>query len=90
MAETLICQSCSLPIDDPELRGTEWDGSKSYDYCKYCYQQGEFTRPSLTLDEMKSHMMKLMDNQNLSERTIHQALKRMPHLLRWVGQDVGV
>jgi hypothetical protein len=79
-----------MPIDNPELRGTEWDGSMSYDYCKYCYQKGEFTRPGLTLDEMKSHMMELMDNQNLPDHTIQEGLKRLPHLLRWVGQDVRV
>ena len=31
--------------------GTEKDGSKSKDYCKYCYQNGEFTS-DVTLEEM--------------------------------------
>ena len=37
-----ICQSCGMPIDDDKLLGTNKDGSINEDYCKYCYQNGEF------------------------------------------------
>ena len=37
-----ICQSCSMPIIDDSLLGTEKDGSKNMDYCIYCYKNGEF------------------------------------------------
>ena len=37
-----ICQSCGMPINDKSLFGTEKTGSRSTDYCKYCYQNGEF------------------------------------------------
>ena len=33
-----ICQSCGMPLDFMELRGTEKDGRKSDDYCMYCYK----------------------------------------------------
>ena len=36
-----ICQSCGMPLKKSDL-GTEKDGSLSQDYCKYCYQNGEF------------------------------------------------
>ena len=42
--EMRFCQSCAMPLDQDELRGTEADGSLSPDYCKYCYQNGAFTR----------------------------------------------
>ena len=90
MDENLICQSCSMPIDDPELRGTEWDGTKSSEYCKYCYQEGQFTMPGLLLDEMKTHMKESMDNHNLSYRTIQRALKLLPHLKRWESEVAKV
>ena len=37
-----ICQSCSMPITDISLLGTEKDGSRNNDYCIYCYKNGEF------------------------------------------------
>ena len=37
-----ICQSCSMPIINPEQIGTDKDGSRNEDYCVYCYKDGEF------------------------------------------------
>lgn len=37
-----ICQSCGMPITLDEQLGTNKDGSINQDYCKYCYQDGEF------------------------------------------------
>ena len=37
-----ICQSCGMPIENEEVFGKNKDGSINYDYCKYCYQDGEF------------------------------------------------
>lgn len=83
MAIKHFCQSCSMPIDSPELFGTEKDGSKSSDYCKYCYTNGEFTNPGLTLEQMKEHMTKLMDKDKLPEDIIEVAVSRLPYLKRW-------
>ena len=42
--EERFCQSCGMPMGDTdELYGTEADGSKSTDYCSYCYADGAFT-----------------------------------------------
>ena len=39
-----FCQSCGMPMGDTnELFGTEKNGEKSADYCKYCYENGEHT-----------------------------------------------
>ena len=40
--ENKICQSCGMPITLDEQLGTNKDGSINQDYCKYCYQDGEF------------------------------------------------
>lgn len=38
-----FCQCCGMPMGETdELYGTEKDGSKSADYCRYCYQDGDF------------------------------------------------
>ncbi len=41
MAEK-ICQSCGMPITYNDQLGTNKDGSINDDYCKYCYEKGEF------------------------------------------------
>ena len=43
MPMSYYCQCCSMPIPDEEMHGTEADGSKSADFCKYCYDHGDFT-----------------------------------------------
>jgi hypothetical protein len=72
-----------MPMDSPELFGTEKDGTANSDYCKYCYANGEFTNPGLTLEEMKEHMMKLMENEKLPKDIIEIAISRLPFLKRW-------
>lgn len=37
-----ICQSCSMPITDDSLFGTNSDGTRNTDYCIYCYKDGTF------------------------------------------------
>jgi hypothetical protein len=83
MANKYFCQSCSMPLDDPALWGTEKDGSKNHEYCKYCYQDGQFTNPGATLEEMKEHMMKIMDNKNLPPDIVERAINALPFLKRW-------
>lgn len=36
------CQSCSMPIVKDEQFGTNKAGSINYDYCIYCFKNGEF------------------------------------------------
>ena len=43
MTEQKICQSCGMPITSEDQIGTEKDGSINPDYCKYCFDRGEFT-----------------------------------------------
>ena len=45
-----VCQSCCMPLDKPELCGTEADGTRSKHYCVRCYKDGAFTQPDATLE----------------------------------------
>ena len=76
-----------MPLDNPELLGTEKDGSSNFEYCKFCYQNGEFTHPGITLDQMKERMMKLMDREKLPQDILEAAVERLPHLNRWRGNS---
>ena len=40
--QNTIRQSCGMPIASKEQMGLEKDESVSLDYCKYCYERGEF------------------------------------------------
>ncbi|MFD1773489.1 zinc ribbon domain-containing protein [Paenibacillus rhizophilus] len=51
------CQSCGMPLSRDEQRGgTERNGDKSNKYCSHCYQNGEFTLPDLTAEQMKARV----------------------------------
>ena|ERR1700722_283676 len=78
-----FCQSCTLPMENMEDRGNEKDGSKSNIYCKYCYQDGEFTEPDMTLDQMMYIAETEMKKQDLPEIIIQHSMNMLPRLKRW-------
>ena len=50
--DTKYCQCCGMPMGEgTELYGTNADGSVNEDYCKYCFEKGEFTFKG-TMEEM--------------------------------------
>ena len=83
METKLFCQSCTMPIDNVADRGTEKDGSKSSEYCKYCYQNGAFINPDMSFDEMKSLVITQMEKMNLPADIIQNSVRSLPNLKRW-------
>lgn len=83
MNPNLICQSCTMPIDNIADRGTEKDGSKNNEYCKYCYQDGNLIEPDMTLAQMKEMVTMQMKKMNLPETIIQHSLNALPGLKRW-------
>ena len=83
MGNERICQSCSMPLDNPEIFGTEKDGSPKKYYCKYCYENGKFTNPQITLEEMKTRVKNQMEKMKMDDETITIALDSLPNLKRW-------
>ena len=83
MEPKLFCQSCTMPIDNIADRGSEKDGSKSSEYCKYCYQNGALINPNMTFEEMKSLVITQMKKMNLPPATIEKSVKSLPDLKRW-------
>ena len=83
MEPKLLCQSCTMPIDNLADRGTERDGSKSSEYCKYCYQNGAMVNPGMTLEEMKALVITQMKKMNLPPAIIEASVKSLPYLKRW-------
>ncbi|HTQ64667.1 MAG TPA: zinc ribbon domain-containing protein [Puia sp.] len=83
MEPKLICQSCTMPIDNVQDQGTEKDGTKSKEYCKYCYQNGSFVNPDMSFQEMKSFMEKMTQEMKLPQSVVQQSLAMLPNLKRW-------
>ena len=83
--ENKICQSCGMPIDSEEQLGTNQDGSISLDYCKYCYENGDF------IDKVS--MQKYIQMCSLygaqagmtNEQMRQHCTKLFPTLKRWRG-----
>ena len=83
MNEGKICQSCAMPIDDVATRGTEKDGSKSEEYCSYCYEGGAFTYES-TMQEMIEACVPHMVGEQFTEQSARQMMEQVfPTLKRW-------
>ena len=78
-----FCQSCGMPLDNHDVLGTEKYGSLSNEYCKYCYQDGSFTKPDMKLEEMKSIVKTEMGKRNMASDLIEKAVNVLPYLKRW-------
>ena len=85
--EERYCQSCAMPMGaTDEMYGTNADGGKSKDYCKYCFEKGAFTYANATMDEMIEVCVPHMVSAN-SGMNSDDARKMMhtffPTLKRW-------
>ncbi|WP_395625551.1 zinc ribbon domain-containing protein [Daejeonella sp.] len=78
-----ICQSCSMPIALDHVKGSEKDGTKSTNYCIYCYENGAFKDPQITLGQMISSVEKQMEKMNLPGKLIEASISKIPKLNRW-------
>ncbi len=90
MKTETFCQSCSMPLNQPESFGTETDGSKNSLYCNYCYQKGAFTNKSITLEGMKKLVTDQMHKMKMDEALIKKTMVMLPSLKRWKNQNVPI
>lgn len=78
-----FCQSCGMPLDTDEIRGTEINGAKNPDYCIYCYNDGRFSNPDMTLSEMSDLVSRQMEKMKIDSPVIDLTLRSLPYLKRW-------
>lgn len=88
-----ICHSCGMSLQNESDRGTNEDGSKSEDFCTYCYADGSFTA-ELTMEEAIEHNLKYLDEWNkgaglnLTPEEARTQLKEFfPKLARWAYSE---
>jgi hypothetical protein len=73
-----------MPLSkDPKGGGTETDGSKSGMYCSHCYQEGKFTLPDLTVDQMMERVKERMKEMHIPGFLANIMAKKIPTLKRW-------
>lgn len=81
-----FCQSCGMPMGETdELYGSEIDGTKNEDYCKYCYENGKFTS-DCTMEEMIQFCIPHMANaeSGFTEQQAETMMREFfPTLKRW-------
>lgn len=80
--EKNICQSCGMPLEKDVL-GTNKDGSINSDYCKYCYNEGEFI-DKVTMEEYIKMCSKYGEQAGMTNEEMEEYCKKLfPTLKRW-------
>ncbi len=77
------CQSCGMPLSKDKVGGTNADGSKSLEYCGNCYQNGQFTQPNLTVEEMIERVKGKLKEMHIPSFMANYFTKDIPNLKRW-------
>lgn len=78
------CQSCGMPMSkDPAGGGTNADGAKSAMYCGYCYKNGAFTAPNITVAEMQVFCKGKLKEMGFPGFLAGWMVKGLPKLKRW-------
>lgn len=80
--ERKICQSCAMPMTSDQY-GTNKDGSVNEDYCKFCYENGDFI-DNVTMDQYIEMCSNYSSQANMTkEEMIEYCQKIFPTLKRW-------
>ena len=78
------CQSCGMPLkQDPGQGGTDADGSHSNEYCSYCYANGKFFQPDMTIDQMKDLVVEKLRERGFPKFVANVFAGGIKNLKRW-------
>jgi hypothetical protein len=85
MSEKNICQSCGTPIVKEEEFGTNADGTRNFEYCNKCFQNGKFTEPDITMDQMiEKAAREMIEEEKIPSKYAYKiAQEYIPGLKRW-------
>jgi hypothetical protein len=78
------CQSCGMPLNkDKKAIGTEADGTLSELYCSHCYENGKFTFPDITVDEMRAKVTEKIVEMKIPRFVAKFLTRNTRKLKRW-------
>jgi hypothetical protein len=79
-----FCQSCGMPLKkDEKGGGSNADRTISQKYCSYCYQDGMFTRPDYTVEQMQQRVKEKMKEMGFPGFLTGFFTYGIPKLERW-------
>ena len=82
------CQSCGMPLSkDENGGGSQSDGTKSKKYCSHCYQEGRFTLPNITMEQMKERVKGKMKEMGFPGFLAGLFTRKIPTLERWKNRN---
>ncbi|MCL2860503.1 MAG: zinc ribbon domain-containing protein [Oscillospiraceae bacterium] len=86
--EKQFCQSCGMPMSKEEEFGTNADGTLNRDNCGYCFKNGEYTNPNITMNEMLAIGLRGIDENPEMNKFMKFIIKKMypsqlKNLKRW-------
>jgi hypothetical protein len=72
-----------MPMNE-EVLGINNDGTKNNEYCIYCYKNGVFTQPDITVEDMIEVCVPFMKEDGMEEAMARKILNdQLPNLKRW-------
>jgi len=79
------CQSCGMPMKkSPNGGGSNIDGTISRIYCALCYEDGQFTNPDWSVNQMQNFVKKKMKEMGfLMSLLANSYSKKITNLKRW-------
>lgn len=82
--DTNVCQSCGMKMQAGDF-GTNADGGESREYCKYCFENGNFLGAQTLEEKIESNIRFWVDEENgITEDIARQKLREFfPTLKRW-------
>jgi putative zinc ribbon protein len=83
-AKPPFCQSCGMPLSkDPMGGGTEADGTRSTEFCSWCYREGAFVEPNLTVQDMIVRVEGKLREMHFPRFLVRRFSRTIPSLHRW-------
>lgn len=86
MENQKLCQSCGMPMSMNEGIVKNKDGSLNEEYCSYCYQDGSFVAPKMTMEEMIQACAEYSEHWEpkvTRDEAVAQMREFFPTLKRW-------
>ena len=80
----IICQSCGMALQGDEDFGTNLDGSKNAEYCRFCYKEGKYTDEGITMEKKIEKNIEIAKKMGMAEEQAKKiANSIIPKLKRW-------
>ena len=80
-----ICQSCGMGVEHKEEFGTNEDNTYNEKFCIYCFKDGKYTQPNLSIKDMIDKVIEICLQSTLLEEEEAKkfAEDTIPNLERW-------